>query len=352
MWLSSVPSLYLPFARVKYRSVPNRLVERDTELVIEGFQRSGNTFAVFAFEMAQDRPIKSAHHLHASAQFIRAVKLRVPVLLLVRDPRDAIVSHVIREPCANMAAALRAWTHFYERAIPVRDRIFVADFSRVSTDFGAVIRDFNEKFGTGYKEFHHTEANVARCFDKIEERNRQRYGRLVEGKVARPSEERRGRQGRADPAVRRPGGVVPARRTPTRCTGRWSPRGSRPDVSAERRPGRGARARQSDRHLPAHREDGRHDAAAHPAAQLPLLGDHGRPGARPPADGDARRLRARARGGALTAAADHGTHRLRAARAGAEALDLHLDGPQAEEPGAVAVQLRRCGPRAIATTTR
>src|SRR5262245_21620321 len=147
VWLSSVPSLYLPFARLKYGRVPNRLVERDTELVIEGFQRSGNTFAVFAFEMAQDRPIKSAHHLHASAQVTRAVRLGVPVLLLVRDPRDAIVSHVIREPCANMPAALRAWTHFYEAALPLRDRIFVADFSRVSTDFGAVIRDFNEKFG-------------------------------------------------------------------------------------------------------------------------------------------------------------------------------------------------------------
>jgi hypothetical protein len=194
VWLSSVPSLYLPFARMKYRNVPNRLVERDTELVIEGFQRSGNTFAVFAFEMAQDRPIKSAHHLHASAQVTRAVKLGVPVLLLVRDPRDAIVSHVIREPCANMPAALRAWTHFYASAIPRRDRIFVADFSRVSTDFGAVIRDFNDKFGTGYKEFEHTEANVERCFDLIEERNRQRYGQLVEGKVARPSEERRGRK--------------------------------------------------------------------------------------------------------------------------------------------------------------
>jgi hypothetical protein len=192
IWLSSVPALYLPFARVKYRRVPNRLVERDTELVIEGFQRSGNTFAVFAFEMAQDRPIKSAHHLHASAQITRAVKLEVPVLLLIRDPRDAVVSHVIREPCANMPQALQAWTHFYEGALPVRDRVFVADFTRVSTDFGAVIRDFNEKFGTGYKEFHHTEENVARCFDLIEERNRQRYGRLVEGKVARPSDERRG----------------------------------------------------------------------------------------------------------------------------------------------------------------
>jgi hypothetical protein len=192
IWLSGVPALYLPFARVKYRKVPNRLVEPDTELVIEGFQRSGNTFAVFAFEMAQERPIKSAHHLHSSAQVTRAVKLGIPVLLLIRDPRDSTVSHVIREPCVPMEQALRAWIRFYERAVPVRARVFVADFSRVSTDFGAVIRDFNIKYGTGYKEFDHTEENVARCFDLIEDRNKQRYGRLEEGKVARPSEERRG----------------------------------------------------------------------------------------------------------------------------------------------------------------
>jgi hypothetical protein len=191
IWLSGVPVLYLPFARFKYRNVPNRLVEPDTELVIEGFQRSGNTFAVFAFEMAQERPIKSAHHLHSSAQVTRAVQLGIPVLLLIRDPRDSTVSHVIREPCVPMKQALQAWIRFYERALPVRDRVFVADFSRVSTDFGAVIRDFNVKFGTGYKEFDHTEENVARCFDQIEERNKQRYGQLVEGKVARPSAERR-----------------------------------------------------------------------------------------------------------------------------------------------------------------
>jgi hypothetical protein len=194
VWVSGVPALYLPFARLKYGRVPNRLVQSDTELVIEGFQRSGNTFAVFAFELAQERPITSAHHLHASAQVTRAVKLGVPVLLLTRDPKDTTVSHVIREPCVRMREALRAWVRFYERALPVKDHVLVADFSRVSTDFGAVIRDFNVKFGTGYKEFEHTEENVARCFALIEERNRQRYGQLVEGKVARPSEERRGQK--------------------------------------------------------------------------------------------------------------------------------------------------------------
>jgi hypothetical protein len=194
VWLSGTPTLYLPFARWKYGNIPDRLVEPDTELLIEGFQRSGNTFAVFAFEMAQDRPVKTAHHLHSSAQVIRAVELGVPALILIRDPKDSTLSHMIREPRVPMGMALAAWTRFYEKIEPYRDRLLVADFSRVSTDFGLVIRDLNERFGTGYKEFDHTEENVARCFQKIEERNRERYGALVEGKVARPSAERRSRK--------------------------------------------------------------------------------------------------------------------------------------------------------------
>lgn len=84
--LSAHPSVYIPFARRKYRDVPNMLVESDTELVIEGFERSGNTFAVVAFETAQPRPVKTAHHLHAAAQVVSAVRMGVPTLLLIRPP--------------------------------------------------------------------------------------------------------------------------------------------------------------------------------------------------------------------------------------------------------------------------
>ncbi|HXY71107.1 MAG TPA: hypothetical protein VEM41_01065 [Actinomycetota bacterium] len=186
--------VYLPFARLRYRRVPNRIVDPATELVIEGFQRSGNTFAAAAFDLAQGRPVKTAHHLHSSAQVLEALRFGVPVLLLIRDPKDTVISHVIREPCVTMRQSLSAWIRFYGRLLPVADRLFVADFTHVSSDFGAVIRDLNVRFGTGYKEFDHTDENVARCFEAIEERNRARFGTIVEGKVARPSEERGARK--------------------------------------------------------------------------------------------------------------------------------------------------------------
>ncbi|RMG27959.1 MAG: hypothetical protein D6732_19595, partial [Methanobacteriota archaeon] len=45
-----------------------KLIGARTEIVIEGYPRSANTFAVVAFRLAQNRPVKIAHHLHMEAQ--------------------------------------------------------------------------------------------------------------------------------------------------------------------------------------------------------------------------------------------------------------------------------------------
>ena len=43
-----------------------------TELVIEAFPRSANTFATVAFQLSQPAPVRVAHHLHAPAQVTEA----------------------------------------------------------------------------------------------------------------------------------------------------------------------------------------------------------------------------------------------------------------------------------------
>jgi N-acetylglucosaminyldiphosphoundecaprenol N-acetyl-beta-D-mannosaminyltransferase len=189
--LSVHPSLYLPIARRRYAGeAENRIVERDTELVIDGFQRSGNTFSVVAFETAQSGPVRTAHHLHAGAQIVAAVRFGVPTLVLIRDPADSVLSHMIREPGISARSALRNWIRFYEAVLPLKDRVVIGDFPDVVGDFGAVIERVNAKFGTDFTPFEHTDENVARCFALIEGRNRQQYGALAETKVPRPSSER------------------------------------------------------------------------------------------------------------------------------------------------------------------
>ncbi len=189
--VSVSPTLYLPIARRRYRrDTEDRIVERDTELVIDGFQRSGNTFSVVAFETAQERPVRIAHHLHAAAQIVAAVRLNVPTLVLIREPADSVLSHMIREPGISAKMALSNWIRFYEAVLPFMDRVVVGDFPDITSDFGSVISRINARFGTTFTGFEHTEENVARCFELIEARNREHYGALAETKVPRPSAER------------------------------------------------------------------------------------------------------------------------------------------------------------------
>ncbi|MGH3138129.1 MAG: hypothetical protein ACRDQE_00190 [Gaiellales bacterium] len=187
--LSRYPRAYLFLARRRYGS---RVLGPDTDIVIEGFPRSANTFAVTAFELAQERPVTVAHHLHVAAHVVRAVQADVPVIVLVRAPEDAIASVVARKPSLDPAAAAAAYLRFYEGVAGVLDACVVAEFRQVVDDFGGVIESTNRAYGTTFTPFEHTDENVRRCFDRIEAQNRDRSagGRLVESSVARPSDER------------------------------------------------------------------------------------------------------------------------------------------------------------------
>ncbi len=168
------PTIYIPFARRHYADTGIEVVGPDTELVIEGFGRSGSTFAVDAFESAQERPVRIAHHTHAAAQVVVGVRMGLPTLLIVRHPEAATLSHMARRSIPAKPA-LKSWILYHERILPCRDGMVVASFESVTTDLGTVIRRLNRRFGTDYREFAHTEENAARVVEMIEQRNRERF---------------------------------------------------------------------------------------------------------------------------------------------------------------------------------
>ena len=189
--LAPRPRLALPATRWRARSGHGEAVDQDTDLVIEGYPRSANNFALAAFQLAQPEPARIAHHTHAPATVRAAVRWGVPVLLLVRDPEDAVLEFVIRRPALSVGQALRGYVRFHEPLLGYRDRIVVGSFDDVTTDFGAVIRRLNHRFGTEFREFEHTPENVRACFSAIERHYRTRYeDDRFEQVVARPSEAR------------------------------------------------------------------------------------------------------------------------------------------------------------------
>jgi hypothetical protein len=168
--LAEQPRLYFPFVRLTHPAGPGKVLGTDTEIVIEGFTRSANTFATVAFQMAQPRPTRVARHLHSPAQIREGVRRGLPVLVPARAPRPTVISSAIRAPQLSLKHILWSYARFYEKIAPVRDGFVAARFEDITTDMGAVILRVNQRFGTAFAPFEHTAENVAECFAIIDQR--------------------------------------------------------------------------------------------------------------------------------------------------------------------------------------
>jgi hypothetical protein len=185
------PAVYFSLYRMlRPRQDLSRAVTPDKLVVIEGYPRSGNSFARRAFVMAQDETFdvtRIAHHLHVPAQVIRAARWRIPTLVLIRRPKDAVLSLAIRDPI-SVDQALRYYISFYETAEQYRESYVLGLFEDVTGDFGQVIKRLNDKFGTTFSLFRHNEESVNELFAGMETQARKKYGEtLWERKVQRPA---------------------------------------------------------------------------------------------------------------------------------------------------------------------
>lgn len=185
--VSRYPSVAIPAARRRGHGV---VLDAGTDVVIEGYPRSANSFAVAAFDMPQPRPLRIAHHTHAPAQIVQGCRLGVPTLVLVRDPDEAVLNTCIYHPFLHVRDALWAYVWFHDAIWPFRDRFVVGPFPEVTSDFGATMRRVNERFGTAFTPFDHTEENVRRCFDAMDTYWKEQVGQgeTFERVVGRPSE--------------------------------------------------------------------------------------------------------------------------------------------------------------------
>lgn len=190
--VAATPPLAIPLARARGRG---EVIESDTDIVIESFPRCASSFAVAAFRLAQEpRAMRIANHTHMPAQVLVAARRGVPALVLTRPPEAAVLSHVIHTPSITIEGSLRGYVRFYEPLLRARNAFVVGSFDEVVHDFGSVIARINERFGTRFAAFEHSEANLARLNLEIERdyRSRGRSEDERERIIPRPSALREG----------------------------------------------------------------------------------------------------------------------------------------------------------------
>lgn len=185
-------TVYYLWRKIFWQELTDRLISDQTEIVIEGFPRSGNTFAVAAFMLSQNRPVNIAHHSHKIAQVAIAVKAEIPALVIIRHPADAVVSLVLRYPFLSLSQSLNSYIRYYNGIYPYRDGYILSRFENIINDFGTEIIKLNRKFGTAFLPFSVNDENITNTFLLIEKMHREitGHGKVVETAIARPSLQR------------------------------------------------------------------------------------------------------------------------------------------------------------------
>ena len=171
-WMRSIairyPKLYFTYYRLRGKNA-HIMVNEATDIVMEGFGGSGNTFAIRALQSCQPNALRVAHHMHTPAQIIRGLELNKPVMVFVRDPIGAATSgisrHTVQYDEATLHQALKhvlkSYCLFHETVLPYKDQYVIAPFEETISNFGAITARVNAKFGTNFVSFEHTDENVA-----------------------------------------------------------------------------------------------------------------------------------------------------------------------------------------------
>ena len=180
--------------RLGKKNTGKSLINKGTKILIDGYPRSANTFAVVDFTMAQKWEDKISdyyisHHYHHPSLFIKASKIKLPALCVIRKPEEAISSLMQRNNKWTKTTALNYYIDFYESLMPVKEAIVFADFDQVTSNFSEIIKQVNKKFNQNFEIFKHTKETEKLCFDLIDKRNSRlnKSKKVNEQAVARPS---------------------------------------------------------------------------------------------------------------------------------------------------------------------
>lgn len=125
------------------------LVRKHSDICIEGFPRSGNTFFVEYF-LHGNNISHLGHHLHVPSQIYKAKRLNIPCVVLYREPKDAIASLIIMDELLSMNVAIRSYIHFYKKLMPYSSSVLFVNFKDATARPHRVIENINEKFHTHF----------------------------------------------------------------------------------------------------------------------------------------------------------------------------------------------------------
>ncbi len=162
-----------------------------TQLILDGFPRSANAYAEWAFRYANGEGVRVAVRLHSPRAVQIGARYAIPTIVLVREPRAAVASWLQYKPGLRPQEAFERYAFYYDTVYESREHAVIAPFDQVVADFGAVIKACNARFGTRFTPYPGGAQAEAWVRERIESAwSDDETGLLAEHEVPRPSANR------------------------------------------------------------------------------------------------------------------------------------------------------------------
>lgn len=180
--LWSRPLLYWPIAMVRQRK---NILSRNFDLMVDGFPRSGNTFAANWFQLHSGANRISSHH-HNPAAVTLAVQRSKPVLILIRNPAGAAASWAVRSRYP-IAYILDSYIDYYRLIAPLAADICICGFHELISSPEAVTARLNCRFGLNFAAVSLSAERRQQVFSRIEDDHLVGNAVIDEHAISRPS---------------------------------------------------------------------------------------------------------------------------------------------------------------------
>jgi len=134
----------LPVFRL-FRSRFPDMAAASTDICIDGYPRSGNTYFVSAF-LDWNQGLSVSHHTHLAGNVMYALKRDIPTVVLIRGPEDAVTSVLVWDGLLNTTVALASYIHFYHRLWKHRENFLGLSFDEVTKQPDICVQKINRRF--------------------------------------------------------------------------------------------------------------------------------------------------------------------------------------------------------------
>lgn len=148
-FLASVAGNYrffLPLFRLMKGRYPN-YADPSSDICIEGFPRSGNTFFVAAIQR-WNRSLRISHHSHLASSAIYSWGRGIPTVVLIREPAGAVSSAMVWDGRIVATIGLLVYISFYRSVCKVFPQILILDFEEYTRRPDLAVEKINTALGT------------------------------------------------------------------------------------------------------------------------------------------------------------------------------------------------------------